>query len=323
MTECVNQIDTVSSDKEEECKQMTDLGIAISHAIQLDYWTQWINVLERKTPMDQYISLIYKDAMKMIKENQISYLYFGNSFCQYDLPSLEEVKTVLTYCEENKIQLILVTPPVTDFGIEKIRQLLKLFQKSKESNIVINDFGVLELVKEVGYKGHIILGRVLDKTIREFRLTDNERIQYYSERGKDYMNTAASTSSYYSAVLKKYNIRRVQMDISDVIYKKNPELEYDCIMPSEYITTGRMCLFRIASQSEEEKYLLNNSCKKYCNFQKQMLIKPIDYLKFDSEGNRIRELRMIRKGNTLFTLRRFLYETEINERLVFDLDMIY
>ena len=305
---------------------MADLGIGISHAIQLDYWRQWKNVLEGKTPMDQYISVIYKDAMEMIKEKQIAYLYFGNSFCQYNLPSSEEMKTVLTYCGENEIQMILVTPPVTDFGIEKIRKLLELFEKGKEPNIVINDFGVLELVKEIGYKGHIILGRVLDKTIREFRLTDNERNQYYSERGKDYMDTAASTANCYSAVLKKYNIRRVQMDISDVIYKKNPELEYDCVLPSEYITTGRMCLFRIAGQSKDEKYLLNDSCKKYCNFQKQMLTKPINYLKFDNDGNRIRELRMIRKGNTLFTMRNSLHalrKMEFSERLVLDLDMIY
>ena len=49
----------------------------------------------------------------------------------------------------------------------------------------------------------------------------------------------------------------------------------------------------------------------------------MDYLKLDKQGNRIRELQMVRKGNTLFTLHAVMGEIAEKNRLIIDMGFLF
>ena len=300
-----------------------EIGITAAHAYHLKYWGKWEHLFQKKTSLNQYLWNGYEPFFHIMKKEKISFLYFGNSFCQYELPSVEEVKEAIHFCDEHELQLVILTPPVTDYGIEKILNIIKRFDGKDGPAVVVNDFGAAEALIRNQYKGELIWGRVLDKTIRELRMTDLEQEMYYSPKGKEYMFTLASTAEYYTSVLKNYKVIRLQTDCSKTEFKENNKLYYDYIFPTEYVTTGRMCMYRIAGQDTDNKYLLNDSCKRLCRGQKQFLTKPIDYLKLDKQGNRIRELQMVRKGNTLFTLHAVMGEIAEKNRLIIDMGFLF
>ena len=89
-------------------------------------------------------------------------LYIGSDTCQYLLPRERELEKALGFREKNKIPLTLVTPLLTDHGLEKVERLTAMLDKDTE--VVINDWGALPGVRGRGLQP--VMGRMLVKTTR-------------------------------------------------------------------------------------------------------------------------------------------------------------
>ena len=61
---------------------------------------------------------------EFVPNKAISYLYYGNEFCEYRIPSISDLKSFFTICISNDLNPVLVTPPVSDLGLEKIKHLI-------------------------------------------------------------------------------------------------------------------------------------------------------------------------------------------------------
>ncbi len=108
-------------------------------------------------------------ALEFLKEyfdkvpfsKNINGIYFGSETCENLLPKVSELQEVYEYCRANHINLALMTPPIIN-NMEVLEPLLD-FVAQKDIELIINDYGVLELSKEKALVNSIILGRLLLK----------------------------------------------------------------------------------------------------------------------------------------------------------------
>ena len=63
-------------------------------------------------------------AVSFLQENfilpEITLLYYGNEFCEYRIPSIDELKKAYFFAKKEDLEFVFVTPVVTDYGISII-----------------------------------------------------------------------------------------------------------------------------------------------------------------------------------------------------------
>lgn len=266
----------------------------------------------------------YGALFRIIDNNPISYIYYGNSFCQYRLPDLQSIKDAIRYCDDNNIKFVLLTPPLSEYGLNICRKYLEYFISiNRLIEVVINDLGLIELIEELHYEGNLIWGRVMDKTIHDSRITIYEEKEYYSESGYLYMHSLSTEAVAFKSFLLENQISRVDYDGNSALLPSDSIIKYDYIYPTEYLTTGRNCLFKIAGQSRENKFVINDSCAYLCKNAIEVMVKQIPYVKLDDNCTRIRESIMLRNGNTLFNIHNRLCAENVINRLILDIDNVF
>lgn len=150
-------------------------------------------------------------------------VYYGDEFCQNLIPAFDELVQVKEAI--GKRTLVLLTPYITDVGLERIRLLLRQNEVTRVfSEIVVNDFGVLQVVKDEGSRITVNLGRNLIKFI--FREKRNMSINHPFVKG----------------LLEAYNIAAYEIGAlnDQVILPEDVPLHiYTAYFP---LTTTRRCL---------------------------------------------------------------------------------
>jgi hypothetical protein len=116
--------------------------------------------------MEKSVFITKINQLKYVN-NKYTRVYFGNEFCERLIPSLGQLKQVLAYIRRKKLNFSLVTPYVTNYGLGKIKALLKfLIGEGISCEIIINDWGVLNLINYQSFNLTPVLGRLLIKQRR-------------------------------------------------------------------------------------------------------------------------------------------------------------
>jgi len=98
-------------------------------------------------------------------------LYFGHELCERLLPSAPDLARVVGFCRMKGLWLTLVTPPVTQPGLARVEELLTwLDAHDAAGEIVINDYGVLHLLRRRHPRLEPVLGRLMSKQQRDPRI---------------------------------------------------------------------------------------------------------------------------------------------------------
>lgn len=199
-------------------------------------------------------------------EQEFTYLYYGNEFCEYRIPSPGQVEEFLQICKRDCLLPVFVTPVVTDFGIERITACLDILSSYEgKVDVVINDYGVMELLKKIDKKFGMIAGRVLDKLSHEARANHAELQEYYGKEGMKYATIPGILSEKHRKVLEKYGVNRYEFDCPKVGFDaEGVEERLSLYWPYNYETTGRVCVFRSLDKVEKEKFLVGDMCKMKC-----------------------------------------------------------
>ena len=292
----------------------------------IDRVKSWLQLHEKsiKIMADTDCFENHTDLFTMLNGNILSYVYFGESFCQYRLPELHAVKKAIQYCDENMLKFVLLTPPLSDYGIEKCKAYLEYFISiNRNYEVVVNDIGLIHLINELNYKGKMIWGRIMDKSVHEARMTNAEEVKYYSESGYQYMHSLASEADAYKRFLIDNGISRIEYDGNPKTIPENSIFKYDYIYPTEYLTTGRMCLFKVAGQSDKNRFLLSDTCAHLCKNTIEVMTKQVPYIKIDDNSVRIRKMSILRNGNTLFSVHDQLQVYPSMDRLVIDIEILF
>lgn len=242
-----------------------------------------------------------KDIYQQIKKfyhKKIDLLYLGNEFCEYRIPTVKQLEGVLDICKKDKISCVLVTPVVTDYGIEKTSNLLDyLIHSGISIDIVVNDMGVLELLRRRAYEGKAIIGRILEKSSHDCRASRQEFNDYYGDNGKKFAKTPGVFSDFTQTIFRKYGVERYEFDLPRIGLEMPKEGNYSLYWPYSYLTTGRVCMFRSLDLSGRDKFLVGGSgCNKKCMEYKVEKRKPINGYSLIKRT----DLFLFQKGNTLF-----------------------
>lgn len=236
-------------------------------------------------------------------DGQISMIYFGNEFCEYRIPHINQVKKFIELCEEEHLAPILVTPVVTDYGIKKLDEIFAyLHEHKKNMEIIVNDIGVLALIKHKYSGFSLALGRIFDKTSHDARASMEELELYYGKNGLDFAKTPGVISEYALQVYQQYDVQRYEFDLPKVGLRLPNKVGFSLYWPYSYLTTGRVCMLRSTELDGKEKFLVGQgACSQPCRMLQVEKRKPLNGYSFENR-KRLTNLYLFQKGNTLFYL---------------------
>ena len=239
--------------------------------------------------MEHALYIHSTDQLHYLSED-FTRLYFGAEFCERLIPSRHELETVLRIARERALAFTWMTPFVTNRGLGLLEELLPaLAQTCPDAEVVVNDWGVLQLLRSEYPLLKPVLGRLLNK----------------SKRGPRIMNIfkqiPSSTQNYFqgcnldvpSAVrfLKQQGISRVEFDNLLQGLKlegADGSISKSLYMPFAFISATRFCLTANCDDPEKIDAIGVFPCGKECLKYSFNLYNPV------------MTLPLIRRGNTVF-----------------------
>ncbi len=227
-----------------------------------------------------------KENLKYL-DGKFSRLYFGDEFCERLMPGGEDVKEVMQQAQSREVGFTLVTPYVTESGLEQLEKLFPLLPSGTE--VVINDWGVLRVIRN-GFPELVpVLGRLLTKIKRGPRIMNF--IDQLPAPALEHLRKTNLGVPLYQKFLFDNNISRVELDnpfqgldLSDV----QENMKLSLYMPYAYVTTTRICLVANCDIPEKKGFIGVFPCHRECQ-------KYTFYLE-----NKVMTTPLIRRGNTLF-----------------------
>lgn len=224
-------------------------------------------------------------------------LYFGSEFCQYRIPTVDDVKIAYEMSLQRGYQFTFVTPYVPEAGLQKLLPIFTwLHERDETVEVVVNDWGISYAVATQFPKFELNVGRLLNKMIRDPRVAHLYNEENAPQRAKSvFMNTSLDTP-YFSQFLKRLNVKRIEFD--SFIQPVEKTVDSFGIPASLYIgfgviATGRSCLVGTLHKPKEEKFLGDVQCKQQCTHY---------VAKMENKRERLGEIvvQTMQKGNTAF-----------------------
>ena len=140
------------------------------------------------------------DAMG--QDRTVERIHLGNEFCERLLPTPTELAQVQTLAEQLQLEISLVTPMLTDAGVNRLDKLLPKLDSGCE--VVVNDWGTLRRLRS-DYPALVpVLGRMLNKMIKDPRLPSEQWTKLHPHN---------SQSQHFIALLQRFSIDRLEMDV--------------------------------------------------------------------------------------------------------------
>ena len=234
----------------------------------------------------EYAVFISKIENLKYCEPSFSRLYFGNEFCQYLIPTRKELEDVLDFARS--LDFTLVTPYVTDEGLEELTPLFDLVsQKRPESEVVFNDWGVFSVLREQYPSFEPVMGRLLNKMKRGPRLmTVMDRIP---QDTIDYFRGSSLSVPLFRRFLRENGVRRVEFDnVLQGIDFDFEGMELSLYLPFAYVSTTRACLVNACDIPDKKELVGISPCQRECQkytFNLKSEVMPVN---------------LVRMGNTIF-----------------------
>lgn len=239
--------------------------------------------------MEQAVYLSSVDQLHYVADD-FTRLYFGAEFCERLIPSLLELETALSTARERSLGFTFMTPFVTNRGLERLEKLLNMLGRAHpDAEVVVNDWGVLQLVRSAHPQLKPVLGRLLNK----------------SKRGPRIMNIfdqlPAETKNYFqgsnldvpSAVrfLRQQGIQRVEFDNllqGLTLNGSDPQMHKSLYLPFAFISATRFCLTANCDDPDKIDAIGVFPCARECLKYSFNLYNPV------------MTLPLIRRGNAVF-----------------------
>jgi len=241
--------------------------------------------------MEQALYISKVENLKYFSQD-FTRLYFGQEFCERLLPVRNQLEEALLFAEKRSLNFTLVTPYVTNQGLEQLEGLIDfLGQRKPETEIVFNDWGVFHYLRQEWPVLKPVMGRLLNKMKRGPRIMNI--IDKVPEATRDFYCSSNLDVPAAARFLKQHNIARVEfdnllqgIDLKDADRKIGKSL----YMPFAFVSTSRFCLIAGSESPGKSSYAGVGPCNREC--QKYY---------FNLE-NPVMNVPLIRRGNTIFFL---------------------
>jgi hypothetical protein len=218
-------------------------------------------------------------------------IYFGDEFCIKRLPDLARMAEILSLCRRLAVHPTLLTPSLSDFGLDTITPLLNLLAaEAPTAEVVANDWGMVLFLKKNYPSLHISIVRLLNKGFKDPRIPE-------ADIGTVTSNLMFQVSSFdFSAFHRKarsFGVTRLERDLlpyATELPPITPEMETSIYFPFGFITTGRVCRISTLTGSETDHFAVTDRCAMACE--------TISFKK----GRTRAPLTLIEAGNTIYYL---------------------
>lgn len=210
------------------------------------------------------------DNVKFL-DNDVSGIYFGVEFCDQLLPSGKDLDFLVRFSHKSKVPVSIVTPYLNECNFEGITKLLdSLNERMPNAEVVVNDWGVLNLIKDNYDNFSIIIGRLLSRQKRGFFVKrengENVLIENLKLKRteKDYMKCSIMQNDYLMEFLKKMGIKRISLDnMRQGVVLTSKGIKTDVYYPYIFITTSNYCLTSAIHKSSGMRGVID-SCNGIC-----------------------------------------------------------
>jgi hypothetical protein len=222
--------------------------------------------------------------------SHLTRLYFGNEFCQRLLPSKKDVDRVMEFVKEKKCEFTLVTPYVTNEGLQNWKGIIEQVAAiDPRCEVIFNDWGLFRILQDISPGLKPVLGRLMTKIKRGPRLMKvMEKLP--PDALKHLQSTNLSVGPYRTFLLDR-GITRAELDHPFQDMKLDgigSSIHLSLYIPFVYVTTTRFCLSASCDKPEAKGMVGILPCKKECQKYTFTLDNPVMVTS------------LIRKGNTIF-----------------------
>ncbi|MGM9978501.1 MAG: hypothetical protein ACI33J_06855 [Clostridium sp.] len=240
---------------------------------------------DKESFKEYYFKKNFLENHMLFKKN-IERLYIGNEFCHNLFPSINDLIKMLEKAKEESINVTLCFTYIRECYIQKTKDIIeKVYDWCKINNfkieIVINDWGMLELLKSKENYFTLCLGNLLNKRKKDPRYIYKNGY----EKNKELLSLNSLNSKKFREFLKDNNIERYEYESCN--YKiAIPEGKHSLHFPFYMTNSSQYCpLYAMCTTMNRGNQKLVKTCPKYCR----------DYVFLYPK-----HLKMIGKYNSLF-----------------------
>lgn len=255
--------------------------------------------------IEQALHLTSGDRLRAASLRGFDRLYWGAEFCQNLIPGVAQTRAALARAAANKVAFTLVTPFVTEAGLERVRELLCLLAvRQRGCEVVANDWGVLQCLR-TDFAGCFVpvLGRLLVRQQRDPGIVQvlhkqpvlavrgkNGRIFVMVHKVPDRRYRLGVQSSYvntacFQRVLSAYGVARVEMNnLLQGVNLRGIRLKRSLYTPLVNISTTRCCPMETAYQRRWRINVCARECRGY----------------YSVLTNQALQVKLYMRGNTTF-----------------------
>jgi hypothetical protein len=197
----------------------------------------------------QLTDLLPRDAVA-------THLYFGSEYCEHLFPS--EVDLSIALAQANRLGLSFVLPtPIANDGL--LTSIVAAVEKLPAgSEVLVNDWGVAQVMKTKFPETRTVAGRQLAKVIKDPRMPAPALHKIYPS------NYSAKP---FAQLLSSLGIRHVELDVPPFATPETfnvTELAVTVWAPYAYIAKGRICKVGSLGQKTEDKFAPGRPCRREC-----------------------------------------------------------
>jgi hypothetical protein len=225
---------------------------------------------------------------------RVERVYVGDEFCVHRMPEPDVLEAITRSAGSKGWPVTLLTPPVTDEGLDRCSRLFRLLEReAPDTEVVANDWGLLCLLKDNHPSLAVAAGRLLNKGFKDPRLADPERAADISEDANELLNGCSFSTPSFQKKLREMDVRRFERDLlpyGEPDTKSTDGLGTSVYFPFGYVSTGRVCWVASFKAPAAKKFSPLAACHG-----------PCDGLLLEMDGARS-NFRLFEGGNTVFYL---------------------
>lgn len=192
---------------------------------------------------------LFLHALPETLPTAVSRVYAGAEFCPWRLPATANLHAALNWAHDRGCAFTLVTPVLIEPLRESLRASLAILLPALTANdeVVISDWGALDLVRSLCPEATVVLGRVLSGQKRDARTADLD----LSETQRTHFRQGGWYSAPAVELLLELGIRRVELDnlLQGVAALPTP-LRGTLHVPFAMVASSRNCPFRRPGSAE-------------------------------------------------------------------------
>jgi len=192
---------------------------------------------------------------------------YGNEFCEHLIPSASQLEAIIDAAAQHKVTLTLLTPYVTDAGLEKLRPLFELLAEYGDAEVVFNDWGVLNLLRNEFPTLKPVQGRLMNKSLRDPRVTGVYAASDAPAPAIISLRRSNLDCSSYTSFLSELGVDSAEVDNLpqgvDLTFAESG-MKANAYVPFGFISTSRICMAAGIHYDKRDKFQPGAPCHHEC-----------------------------------------------------------